>query len=61
MSTVNVLAPEFPESAGDATLATWYSNVGDRVKHDDIIVQIETSEVIFEVPAGSDGTLQAPG
>ncbi|MGV9269619.1 biotin/lipoyl-containing protein [Kitasatospora sp. NPDC003701] len=58
MSTINVLAPEFPESQGDATLLKWIYKVGEGVKHDDIIVQIETTDIVFDVPAGKDGTLQ---
>ncbi|MCT8761684.1 2-oxoglutarate dehydrogenase complex dihydrolipoyllysine-residue succinyltransferase, partial [Glaesserella parasuis] len=49
--------PDLPESVADATVATWHKKVGDSVKRDEVIVEIETDKVVLEVPATSDGVI----
>ncbi len=56
MST-EIKAPQFPESVADGTVATWHKNVGDAVKRDELLVDIETDKVVLEVPAPADGVL----
>ena len=55
--TIEILVPELPESVADATVATWHKKVGDSVKRDEVIVEIETDKVVLEVPAVSDGVI----
>jgi len=55
--TIEILVPDLPESVVDATVATWHKKVGDTVKRDEVIVEIETDKVVLEVPALSDGVL----
>ena len=55
--TIEILVPDLPESVADATVATWHKKVGDTVKRDEVIVEIETDKVVLEVPALSDGVL----
>lgn len=55
--TIEILVPDLPESVADATIATWHKKVGDAVKRDEVIVEIETDKVVLEVPALSDGVL----
>ncbi|HHF3533399.1 TPA: 2-oxoglutarate dehydrogenase complex dihydrolipoyllysine-residue succinyltransferase [Haemophilus influenzae] len=55
--TIEILVPDLPESVADATVATWHKKLGDTVKRDDVIVEIETDKVVLEVPALSDGVL----
>ena len=55
--TIEILVPDLPESVADATVATWHKTVGDIVKRDEVIVEIETDKVVLEVPALSDGVL----
>lgn len=55
--TIEILVPDLPESVADATVATWHKKVGDSVKRDEILVEIETDKVILEVPAQADGVL----
>jgi 2-oxoglutarate dehydrogenase E2 component (dihydrolipoamide succinyltransferase) len=57
MST-EIKAPQFPESVADGTVATWHKQVGDSVKRDELLVDIETDKVVLEVPAPADGVLQ---
>ncbi|MCQ9120733.1 dihydrolipoamide succinyltransferase [Rodentibacter pneumotropicus] len=55
--TIEVLVPDLPESVADATVATWHKKVGDTVKRDEVLVEIETDKVVLEVPAQSDGVI----
>ncbi len=55
---VEIRVPELPESVTEATVAAWNKGVGDRVRRDENVVEIETDKVVFEVPAPRDGMLQ---
>lgn len=55
---IQVKVPGLPESVQDATIATWHKKVGDRVKRDENLVDLETDKVVLEVPAPADGILQ---
>ena len=55
--TIEILVPDLPESVTDATVVTWHKKLGDTVKRDEVIVEIETDKVVLEVPALSDGVL----
>ncbi|MCP5334333.1 MAG: 2-oxoglutarate dehydrogenase complex dihydrolipoyllysine-residue succinyltransferase [Oceanospirillaceae bacterium] len=63
--TIDVKAPVFPESVADGTIATWHKKVGEQVKQDELLVDIETDKVVLEVVAQKDGflteTLKAEG
>lgn len=52
-----ILTPVLPESVADGTIVAWNKQVGDSVKMDDILVEIETDKVVLEVPAMEDGVL----
>ena len=54
---IEIKAPAFPESVADGTVATWHKQVGDAVKRDELIVDIETDKVVMEVLAEADGVL----
>lgn len=56
---VEIKAPQFPESIADGEVATWYVAVGESVRRDQILVDIETDKVVIEVVAPMDGTLTA--
>ncbi len=55
--TIEVKVPVLPESVAEATLLDWHKNVGDSVKRDENIVDIETDKVVLEVPAPEDGVI----
>ncbi|MDY4480015.1 MAG: 2-oxoglutarate dehydrogenase complex dihydrolipoyllysine-residue succinyltransferase [[Pasteurella] aerogenes] len=59
MSDFEIITPDLPESVADATVVTWHKQVGDTVKRDDILVEIETDKVVLEVPAIADGVLES--
>ncbi|MEZ5536049.1 MAG: 2-oxoglutarate dehydrogenase complex dihydrolipoyllysine-residue succinyltransferase [Thiolinea sp.] len=52
-----ILTPVLPESVADGTIVAWNAKVGDAVKMDDVLVEIETDKVVLEVPALADGVL----
>lgn len=56
---IEIKVPMLPESVADATIAAWHKNVGDTVKRDENIVDLETDKVVLEVPATEDGVLTA--
>ncbi len=53
----DIKAPEFPESIADGEIAAWHVAVGEAVKRDQILVDIETDKVVIEVVAPADGAL----
>ncbi|MEM9172831.1 MAG: 2-oxoglutarate dehydrogenase complex dihydrolipoyllysine-residue succinyltransferase [Pseudomonadota bacterium] len=57
MST-EVKVPQLPESVADATLVSWHKKVGDTVRRDENLVDLETDKVVLEVPCPTDGTLK---
>ena len=52
-----VKAPVLPESVADGTIATWHKKVGDAVKRDENLLDLETDKVVLEVVAPADGVL----
>lgn len=52
-----IKAPVFPESVADGTVATWHKKVGEPVKRDEVLADIETDKVVLEVVAPADGVL----
>jgi 2-oxoglutarate dehydrogenase E2 component (dihydrolipoamide succinyltransferase) len=55
--TSEIKVPTLPESIADALIVTWHKKEGDRVKRDEVLVDIETDKVVMEVPAAEDGIL----
>jgi len=50
-----VKVPDLPESVSDATVASWRKKVGDSIKRDESLVDLETDKVVLEVPSPIDG------
>jgi 2-oxoglutarate dehydrogenase E2 component (dihydrolipoamide succinyltransferase) len=59
MMSMEILTPTLPESVTEATVVAWNKQVGDAVRRDEILVEIETDKVVLEVPALSDGVLES--
>lgn len=55
--SIEIKVPAFPESVADGTLTTWHKKPGDTVHYGDVLVDIETDKVIFEVPSLGDGVI----
>lgn len=53
-----VKVPNFPESVTDGTLVSWHKKVGESFKRGEILADVETDKVVFEVPAPEGGVLE---
>lgn len=53
----DVSVPTMGESVAEGTLSTFLKKVGDTVKKDETIAEIETDKVALEVPASADGVI----
>jgi len=54
---IEIKVPVFPESIRDGTLSTWHKKPGEAVANGDVIADIETDKVVFELPSQGDGEL----
>ncbi|MCE9639695.1 MAG: 2-oxoglutarate dehydrogenase complex dihydrolipoyllysine-residue succinyltransferase [Betaproteobacteria bacterium] len=54
---VEVKVPQLSESVAEATLVSWHKKVGEFVKRDENLVDIETDKVVLETPAPDSGVL----
>lgn len=57
--SIEIKVPVLPESVADATVSAWHKKVGDSVKRDENLVDLETDKVVLEVPAPADGVISA--
>ncbi len=55
--TKEIKVPSFPESVADGRVAAWRKQPGDTFDRDEVIAEVETDKVMFEVPAPSRGRL----
>ncbi|MCO5080965.1 MAG: 2-oxoglutarate dehydrogenase complex dihydrolipoyllysine-residue succinyltransferase [Rhizobiaceae bacterium] len=53
-----IKVPTLGESVTEATVGKWFKKVGDAIKADEPLVELETDKVTVEVPAPASGTLQ---
>ncbi|VFP80764.1 dihydrolipoyllysine-residue succinyltransferase [Candidatus Erwinia haradaeae] len=58
MNNIHIIVPDLPESVVDGTVTTWHKKIGDTLKRDDVVVDIETDKVVLEIPASTDGILE---
>ncbi len=56
-AAVDVTVPVMGESVSEGTVGTWTKKAGDKVKRDEVLVEIETDKVAIEVSAAADGVL----
>jgi 2-oxoglutarate dehydrogenase E2 component (dihydrolipoamide succinyltransferase) len=54
-----IVVPSLGESVSEATIAKWYKKVGDGVRKDEPLVELETDKVSMEVNSPVDGVLEA--
>ena len=55
--TTQIKVPTLGESVTEATIAKWFKNVGDAIKIDEPLVELETDKVTVEVPSPMAGVL----
>src|SRR6266568_1333420 len=54
---IEIKVPQLSESIAEATLLAWHKKVGEAVKRDENLIDIETDKVVLELPAPADGVL----
>ncbi|MBY0462124.1 MAG: 2-oxoglutarate dehydrogenase complex dihydrolipoyllysine-residue succinyltransferase [Alphaproteobacteria bacterium] len=56
---LEIKVPTLGESVTEATVARWLKEIGEPVKADEPLVELETDKVTLEVPAPSSGVLES--
>mgnify|MGYP000034593506 CR=1 FL=1 len=51
--------PDLGEGLPEAEIVTWHVKVGDTVKTDQLMVEVETAKAIVEIPSPQDGVIMA--
>ena len=54
---IEIRTPTFAESISEGTVAVWHKGVGESVKRDDVLLDIETEKVVIEIFAPADGVV----
>ena len=54
---MDIRIPPLSESVSTATLMAWHKKEGDFVERDEILIEVETDKVVFEIPAPAAGRL----
>ncbi len=55
--TADITVPIFPESVNEGTILSWRKQPGEKITRGEILAEIETDKVVFEVPATENGLL----
>ena len=55
--TIEIKVPALGESVSEASIAKIYKKIGEAVKADELIFELETDKVTLEVNAPSNGTI----
>lgn len=59
MKETKIFVPELPESINNAIILKWYKNIGEILKEDEIVAEIETDKIILEVSSPTSGILKS--
>jgi 2-oxoglutarate dehydrogenase E2 component (dihydrolipoamide succinyltransferase) len=54
---MDVIMPQLGETVAEGVVTKWYKKVGDTVKADDMLFDVETDKVSTEIPAQADGVI----
>jgi 2-oxoglutarate dehydrogenase E2 component (dihydrolipoamide succinyltransferase) len=54
---IEVKVPALSESVADGTLVNWHKKIGEHVKRNENLVDLETDKVVLEIVAPKDGVL----
>ncbi len=57
MAVIEVKVPQLSESVAEATLLQWHKKIGDAVKRDENLIDVETDKVVLELPAPDGGVI----
>lgn len=54
---MDVIMPQLGETVAEGTVTRWYKKIGDAVKADEALFDVETDKVSTEIPAPANGVL----
>ena len=54
---IEIKVPQLPESVSEATLLSWNKKIGEFVKREENLIDLETDKVVMELPAPENGAL----
>ena len=54
---MDVIMPQLSETVLEGTVTRWYKKVGDSIKADEALFDVETEKVSTEIPAPGSGVL----
>ena len=52
---MDVIMPQLGETVAEGTVTRWYKKIGDTVKADEALFDVETDKVSTEIPAPASG------
>src|SRR5215213_6106558 len=53
--SMDVIMPQLGETVAEGVVTKWYKKVGDTVKADEVLFDVETDKVSTEIPAQATG------
>ena len=54
---ISIVVPQLGESVAEGTVAKWLKAVGDKVRKEEPLVEIQTDKINVEIPSPAEGTL----
>src|SRR5258708_35623502 len=54
---LSIVVPQLGESVAEGTVSKWLKAVGDRVRKEEPLVEIQTDKINVEIPSPAEGTL----
>jgi 2-oxoglutarate dehydrogenase complex dihydrolipoamide succinyltransferase (E2) component len=55
---ISIVVPQLGESVAEGTVAKWLKSVGERVRKEEPLVEIQTDKINVEIPSPAEGTLE---
>jgi 2-oxoglutarate dehydrogenase E2 component (dihydrolipoamide succinyltransferase) len=56
---ISIVVPQLGESVAEGTVSKWLKQVGERVRKEEPLVEIQTDKINVEIPSPAEGVLQA--
>jgi 2-oxoglutarate dehydrogenase complex dihydrolipoamide succinyltransferase (E2) component len=56
---ISIVVPQLGESVAEGTVSKWLKQVGDRVRKEEPLVEIQTDKINVELPSPAEGVLEA--
>src|SRR5262249_61620823 len=54
---ISIVVPQLGESVAEGTVSKWLKAVGDRVRKEEPLVEIQTDKINVEIPSPAEGVL----